>query len=63
MILLVYTVLCCTVLPHSLRCRYASDVIPRLVPILSDLSKQLGDFDSLSREKNDFTDGQLVSGI
>ncbi|KAK2190150.1 hypothetical protein NP493_86g04003 [Ridgeia piscesae] len=40
--------------------KYASDVIPRLVPILSDLSKQLGDFDSLSKEKNDFTDGQLV---
>lgn len=39
--------------------KYASDVIPRLVPILSDLSRQLGDFDSLSKEKNDFTDGQL----
>ncbi|KAI0228435.1 hypothetical protein LSAT2_021109 [Lamellibrachia satsuma] len=39
--------------------KYASDVIPRLVPILSDLSKQLSDFDSLSKEKNDFTDGQL----
>ena len=36
-------------------------MIPRLVPILSDLSRQLDDFDSVSKEKNDFADGQLVS--